>query len=79
VLLMLNVLLFAFNLIPLPPLDGSAAIDLVLPGRMAGVLRGLGPMGSLIGLLIAWQVFPHIARPLFGMVLALLHPGTEYR
>jgi len=78
VLLMLNVLLFVFNLIPLPPLDGSVAIDLILPGRMAGVLRNLGPAGSMIGLLIAWQVFPMVARPLFRLVLAILHPGVRY-
>jgi Zn-dependent protease len=78
VLLMLNVLLFAFNLIPLPPLDGSAVIDLVLPERMMGTLRNLGTMGSLLGLLIAWQVFPHVARPLFGLVIGLLHPGVRY-
>lgn len=79
VLVMLNVLLFAFNLIPLPPLDGSAVIDLILPKNMAGALRRLGPAGSLIGLLLAWQVFPHVARPLFHLVLAALHPGLAYR
>jgi Zn-dependent protease len=78
VVLMLNVLLFTFNLIPLPPLDGSAAIDLVLPERLAGALRNLGPMGSIIGLVLAWQVFPFVARPLFRVVLAALHPGMRY-
>lgn len=78
VMLMLNVLLAAFNLIPLPPLDGSAVIDLLLPERMAGMMRNLGMMGSMLGLLLAWQVFPMVARPLFGFVIALLHPGVRY-
>ena len=75
VLLMLNVLLAAFNLLPLPPLDGATAIDLVLPANLRGAVRRLGPAGSLIGLFVAWQLFPAIARPLFSLVLAALHPG----
>jgi len=75
VTLMLNVLLAAFNLIPLPPLDGSTAIDLLLPRGMAGIMRGLGPMGSMLGMLLAWKLFPVIARPLFRFVLGLVHPG----
>ena len=78
VLLMLNVLLAAFNLIPLPPLDGSAAIDLLLPERMAGAMRSLGFAGSLIGMILAWRVFPLIARPLFDLVVGVLHPGVRY-
>ena len=78
VLLMLNVLLAAFNLIPLPPLDGSAAIDLLLPERMAGAMRRLGFAGSLIGMILAWRVFPLVARPLFDLVVAVLHPGVRY-
>ena len=76
VMLMLNVLLAAFNLIPLPPLDGSTAIDLLLPRNMAGIMRGLGPMGSMLGMLLAWKLFPTIARPLFRMVVELVHPGV---
>ena len=78
VLLMLNVLLAAFNLIPLPPLDGSAAIDLLLPERMAGAMRRLGFAGSLIGMILAWRVFPLVARPLFDLVVGVLHPGVRY-
>lgn len=75
VLLMLNVLLGAFNLLPLPPLDGSAVIDLLLPERMMGLMRRLGPAASLVGLLVAWKVFPMMARPLFAWVVRALHPG----
>lgn len=76
----LNLLLFAFNLLPLPPLDGSA----ILPGtmdddtarRFQQLLRQ--PMFSLIGLLLAWQVFPHISGPLQRLALNLLYPGAGY-
>src|SRR5262249_6117863 len=39
VLLVLNVFLCAFNLIPLPPLDGSSVLTLVLPEAAANTLR----------------------------------------
>ena len=80
VLLILNVLLMAFNLIPLPPLDGASVIGLLLPADAA---RGLArfirtPAFSFLSLVVAWRVFPRLARPLFRAVLTLLHPGSRY-
>jgi len=81
VLLMLNVLLGVFNLVPLPPLDGASVAGLVLPEGAARSFRGLAgtPGFSLVGLLVAWNLFPHLVHPLFGLVLDALHPGTYYR
>jgi len=80
VLLMLNVLLGTFNLVPLPPLDGSAVVGLLLPESLSRNLRRLAgsPQFSLIGLLVAWQLFPYLARPLFGLVIRILHPAVGY-
>jgi Zn-dependent protease len=80
VLLMGNVILGTFNLVPLPPLDGSAAIELLLPERMAGTMRHLSrnPQFSLVGLLVAWKVFPMVSNPLFSLVIKLVHPGVSY-
>lgn len=80
VLLVLNVLLFVFNMLPVPPLDGASAIGGVLPARAAHAVRGFmaNPALSLLGLVIAWQVFPHVARPLFGMLVRLVHPADMY-
>ncbi len=80
ILLTLNVLLAAFNMIPLPPLDGSSVIGLVLPAGVDVKFRELSynPTFQIIGLVIAWQVFPLIAGPLFAMVLAAVHPGLQY-
>jgi Zn-dependent protease len=80
ILLVLNVLLFVFNMLPIPPLDGASAIGGVLPERVAATLRTVmaNPVFSLLGILIAWQVFPPIARPLFNALLHLLHPGESY-
>lgn len=76
VVLSLNVLLAAFNLLPVPPLDGLAVTGLFLPDTASRALRGFarGPL-ALLGVLVAWQVFPAIARPLFRAVVELLHPG----
>jgi Zn-dependent protease len=65
VMLSLNVILAVFNLIPLPPLDGSAVIDIALPERYAGFMRRLGFAGSMLGLLIAWKVMPRLVGPIY--------------
>ena len=80
VLLVLNILLFVFNMLPVPPLDGASAITGVLPERVATLLRlvNANPAVSMLGLLIAWQVFPKFARPLFEAVVRLVHPGDIY-
>jgi Zn-dependent protease len=80
VLLVQNVFLGIFNLLPLPPLDGASVLRGVAPGRLASAFDSLAtnPAFSLIGLVIAWQVFPMFAGPLFMALLAALHPGVTY-
>ena len=80
VLLVLNVLLFVFNMLPLPPLDGASALEGVLPERATLALRGVmaNPALSLLGLIVAWQLFPQVARPIFGVLLRLVHPADIY-
>lgn len=80
ILLVLNVLLAAFNLVPLPPLDGASVIGLFLSPDNARRLQQLSstPMFQLAGLLVAWQIFPFIVRPLFSILIRLVHPGLSY-
>jgi Zn-dependent protease len=80
VLLVLNILLFVFNMLPVPPLDGASAITGVLPEGAAQVVRAVNahPAVSMLGLMIAWQLFPEFARPLFAALLRLVHPGDIY-
>jgi Zn-dependent protease len=80
VLLVLNVLLFIFNMLPVPPLDGASAITGVLPDRAALTVRAVNsnPAVSMLGLLVAWQVFPEFARPIFTALLRIVHPGDIY-
>jgi len=76
----LNLILFLFNLFPLPPLDGSGALALLLPEDLARRLRNFlsQPMFSFIGLMIAWRIFSPIFDPMFTLALNLLYPGAGY-
>ena len=73
----LNVLLAAFNLIPLPPLDGAAVLSLLLPHALANRWRDLvaQPIMSFAGMLVAYRFGGLITDPLLSALLALLYPG----
>ena len=76
VLLFLNVLLFLFNLIPLPPLDGAAVAAGLWPTARNWLerLRASG-VGGLLGLVVAIMAIRRIFPPLFHGVLDLLFLG----
>jgi Zn-dependent protease len=63
---MLNLLLGTFNLLPVPPLDGSTAIMLLMDENRAqrylDWIRGnsFGIAGLLVGLLLFQRVFPYL-------------------
>jgi Zn-dependent protease len=80
ILFSLNLLLFTFNFLPLPPLDGSAILPGFMSDDMARKFHELlrQPMFSMIGLLAAWRVFPLISAPLQTLALNLLYPGAGY-
>jgi Zn-dependent protease len=80
IFLMLNVLLGTFNMLPLPPLDGASVMSIFLPSAMRTRLRELMQTGmtSMLGLVVAWQIFPHLTRPFFSLVLWALHPQASY-
>ena len=61
----LNLMLFVFNLIPLPPLDGSAIWPLVLsPGALARYQEFRSqPSFVLLGLIVASSVFGRVFWP----------------
>jgi Zn-dependent protease len=78
----LNLVLLCLNLIPLPPLDGSAAVPLLLSeptaARYQQFLLGSGRTFALIGMLAAWKLFDVIFHPLFLLAVNLLYPGAHY-
>ena len=74
VLLSLNAMLFVFNLLPLPPLDGAAVVTLLLPAELARRIRTgfMTPAMAFVGMFTAWQLFPSLVRPLLGVLARLL-------
>src|SRR5262249_4367880 len=80
ILFVLNVLLFVFNMLPVPPLDGGSAITGVLPQRFAPVLRATAanPAMSMLGLVVAWQAFPTISWPIVKALVWVVHHADRY-
>ena len=77
ILFYLNLLLFVFNLLPVPPLDGSAILPMFMSDGMARRYRDFlhQPMFSLLGLLLAWKVFPYLFEPIQEVAFRLLSAG----
>lgn len=73
VMLTLNISLCIFNLIPIPPLDGSHVLESLLPYEMGQAFAQIRPYGFLllIGLLYL-GVFSAIFFPIFNLVWQLL-------
>jgi len=77
--LQINLLLFVFNLMPIPPLDGFTILQGLLPPDMAYQLDGLRQYGTMILLgvliilpLIGFDVFGLVILPIMSQLAALL-------
>jgi len=77
----LNLLLCAFNLLPVPPLDGSSLPMLVLPQslgqRYFDALRS--PILRIAGFVLITRGVGPILPPLLRAAAAIIHPGVVYR
>lgn len=58
-MIIINVLLMLFNMIPVPPLDGHYLLEYFLPPNGQRMLQQIGPFGILIAIMVArpWLSF----------------------
>ena len=73
--LMVNLVMFAFNLFPLPPLDGGRILVGLLPMRQALLVSRVEPWGFFIvmALVITGVVGNLWLRPLMALTAGLIH------
>lgn len=72
-MLLVNVGLAVFNLIPIPPLDGSHIFETLLPDRFKDIYDQIRPYSWIILLGLLWiGVFSFIIAPVRRLVIGLL-------
>lgn len=74
IIVRLNVLLAIFNLLPLPPLDGSKIFALILPEKTAAAYLSIGNLGAglVLFLLLLPTGFQTLIAVLYRFCLSLL-------
>ena len=80
ILFTLNLILFGFNLLPFPPLDGSGVLALLLPEAGARRVQEFfaQPALALGGILLAFILFREVFPLLHLAAINLLYPGLDY-
>lgn len=78
-LMVINVILGVFNLIPVPPLDGSHIIGGILPREMFYRYERMAPYGFIIIIFLLYSgILNAILMPIVSLILRLLGGGGIY-
>jgi len=74
-LMLMNLLLFIINILPIPPLDGSAVVPLFLNEKLARRYQAFiyNPMFSIIGMLFIFFIIRYIFPPIHSLALSLVY------
>jgi Zn-dependent protease len=78
-MLELNVTLFVFNLLPIPPLDGANLLAAIMPGSFGTALRATRANSSyllLFAMILLRQPIGLLIDTVFGFALRILIPGA---
>jgi len=80
ILFSMNLVLFLLNMIPLPPLDGSGAVLLLIPEHLTDRYQEMlrQPALAWAGILLVLYFFGSIFRPAFLFAVNLLYPFASY-
>ena len=74
VVFQLNIILLIFNLMPIPPMDGSEVWYLFMKREEDRLRwRYTAASYSFVGLIVAWKLFPEIFGPLFTYLIRMLY------
>jgi Zn-dependent protease len=69
----INIILALFNLIPIPPLDGSHILALVLPRELARLYSHLQPVGFFLILILFYTgIMGAILMPLYRQIALIM-------
>ena len=69
----INIILALFNLIPIPPLDGSHILALVLPRELARLYSYLQPVGFILILILFYTgILGAILMPLYRQIAMIM-------
>ena len=77
----MNLVLATLNLLPLPPLDGSAALVLFLPEDTANRYQRFlfsQPALAIVGIILAMRLIDVVLNPVFLLFVNFLFPGVRY-
>lgn len=73
IMFFLNLLLFAFNMLPIPPLDGYGVLGLCVSESLDRKLFEIAqnPNFQFGGLIVAWYLFPYVFEPCLHLAISV--------